>query len=386
MSIYVSQRGVARAVEKVYIGVRGVARELESIYVGVRGIARVVFKRFSFAKYRGTVEGLGTKRYRHAAASVGRYAVFVGGYLGNYSVTAAVEAYDDTLTKSAADNLPTAKDCICGASIGNYALFAGGSTYRLDVNVFNTWWAFDAYKTVDVYDQNLVHSTATDMPFTKRLLSAGNVGNYAVFAGGVNSVECSSACAYNAALTMMTCPNLSVARNSLAAASVGGYILFAGGKAKNAYQATVDAYDQNLTMLSLGELGTARSNLAGASTKQYALFGGGTTGSAVSNVDVYSASLTRYETSTALIFPAYDLSGLSVKDHAVFAGGQNGSADVYAVNIFDKNLTITRADDLTEAHASDVRQSAAFAGKYAVFAGGSNYKSALCTGADAYEI
>ena len=86
--------------------------------------------------YYGTATALSAARYDLAAASVGNYALFGGGYTG--AVSDVVDAYDTSLVRTAPTALSAARYALAAASVGNYALFGGGytTTYSAVVDVY----------------------------------------------------------------------------------------------------------------------------------------------------------------------------------------------------------------------------------------------------------
>lgn len=106
-----------------------------------------------------------------AATHVGEYALFSGG-------SNLADAYDNSLTHSSPDRLSrTNYSNFAATHVSNHALFGGGyygnsdSTYNIPV---------------DIYDTSLTRSQSSDAHTTYRryYLSATNIGNYALFAGG----------------------------------------------------------------------------------------------------------------------------------------------------------------------------------------------------------
>ena len=136
---------------------------------------------------------------------------------------------DGELVRSTPAGLSVARSSLTGASVGNYALFAGGysGNYR---------------NTVDAYNTSLVRSTPTALSRARQWLAGASVGNYALFAGGYDNSHRNTVDAYNTSLVRSTPAGLSVARSSLTGASVGNYALFAGGGTGTSQMNTVDAY------------------------------------------------------------------------------------------------------------------------------------------------
>ena len=272
-----------------------------------------------------------------SGASVGNYALFAcGTAVTSYSIgdtVDTVDAYNTSLTRSIPAALSLARAWCTGssrggASVGDYAIFAGG-------------WLRGSGSTirVDAYDKSLTRTAAANMSIHN--ISTGpsgtSVGNYALFV--VQSVTD----AYNTSLIKSTPTALSVSRYATASASVGDYALFAGGTTgyvnnANYYGVSdvVDAYNKSLIRSTPTVLSVARDCLAGASIgTDYALFGGGVSYTYSGEmpydvVDAYDKSLTR-STPTVLDVARYSLAGGSVGNYALFGGGKlyNSNSSTY---------------------------------------------------------
>lgn len=205
------------------------------------------------------------------AASLEGRAFFAGGASTNLSSNnrcANVEVYNGTLTRTAATNLSVARYSPRTATIGGRVLFAGG----------------DFTKVVDVYSASLTRTAAADL---SRSTSGGDastaVGNYAIFTSGLvvgsdgvgNFVGNTSCDVYNASLTKTTVTLLSVARINMSAGTVGDYALFAGGGNNSPYSDVVDACDTSLTRTTVTALDYPRRELSSATVGDYLLFAGG---------------------------------------------------------------------------------------------------------------
>ena len=110
---------------------------------------------------------------RYAAAAAVGHAIFAGGQTAS-GKTDAVEAYDTSLTKTMLTALPHACACPLSASVGNYAV----------INACDLSSADDVYVS---YDRSLTQRVETDVhPYWNAWGAAAAVGNYAIFAGGIN--------------------------------------------------------------------------------------------------------------------------------------------------------------------------------------------------------
>ena len=167
--VYIGVGGKARKVKKMYAGIGGKARKVKKAYVGVNGVARLFFSSGEL-RYYGTVAGLSVARSSLAAAAVGDYALFGGGYNPYNNPGPVVDVYQKSLVKSTSVSLFTKKYDLAAATVGNYALFASGK---------NT----NAYFTVEAFNASLVRSDAPGSAAVYDLAGV-SAGNYALFGGG----------------------------------------------------------------------------------------------------------------------------------------------------------------------------------------------------------
>ena len=360
-AVYVGVGSKARKMKKAYIGIGGKARKVKKMYVGVGGKARLCYSA-ELERY-GMAAALSAARDGMRAATVGKYALFAGGYgrsIFGYSVMSSVDAYNTSLTKSTPTKLSCTRCGHAAASVGGYALFAGGASS------YNILGYYDLVSSVDAYDASLTRSAAHIIGATAAIGGAA-VGNYALFAGGtfyeqINEDNVTSyVLAYDSSLTFTTAPWLSVARANVKGASVGNYALFAGGQT-TAFCTTVDAYNASLTRTTATALSSVENNSAAATVGNHAIFVGKT-----ASADIYDASLTK--TSAAILSTARTgLAATTVGDYAIFSGG--GVADFC-------DASLTRSSIGTSMTGDDM--GAATIGDYALFAGGhsgdTNYDS-----------
>ena len=133
-AVYVGVGSKARKMKKAYIGIGGKARKVKKMYIGVGGKARLCYSA-ELERY-GMAAALSTARYDMRAATVGKYALFAGGFAPNpffgEDASSSVDAYNTSLTKSTPTELSCKRCGHAAASVGGYALFAGGaSSYNL---------------------------------------------------------------------------------------------------------------------------------------------------------------------------------------------------------------------------------------------------------------
>ena len=360
-AVYVGVGSKARKMKKAYIGIGGKARKVKKMYIGdSSGKARLCYS--AELEKVGMAAALSTTRYDMRAATVGKYALFAGGYISKsiwgYVVGSSVDAYNTSLTKSTPTELSCKRCGHAAASVGGYALFAGGASS------YNLLGYGDLVSSVDAYDASLTRSAAHIIGATAAIGGAA-VGNYALFAGGtvysqINKDNVTSdVLAYDPSLTFTTAPLLSVARANVKGASAGNYALFAGGRA-GSFCTTVDAYNASLTRTTATALSSTKNNSAAATVGNHAIFVGNT-----ASADIYDASLTK--TSAAILSTARTgLAATTVGDYAIFSGG--GVADFC-------DASLTRSSIGTSMTGYDM--GAATIGDYALFAGGYSDEKSL---------
>ena len=245
---------------------------------------------------RTTATELSHDRDQFPATTVENYALFGGGFwyapngsLRTADTTAVVDAYDQNLTRTSVSELSQARNRFAATTTGNYALLGGGSSEMSN----------NAYATVDVYTDELVKITVSELSQARNYLAATTVGNYALFGGGVcfdgemSDISFDTVDVYDENLVRSTPTELSVERSQLTATKLGNYALFAGGQKrdessyKDYFYDVVDLIDKNLVRSTLTALHTGNNLLSSASVGNYALFAGGDYRNS-DVVDVYS--------------------------------------------------------------------------------------------------
>ena len=353
-AVYVGVGSKAHKMKKAYIGIGGKARKVKKMYIGVGGKARLCYS--AELEKVGMATALSTTRYDMRAATVGKYALFAGGLAPNPffgdDVSSSVDAYNTSLTKSTPTELSCKRCGHAAASVGGYALFAGGASSHNFLGYGNL------VSSVDAYDASLTRSAAHIIGATAAIGGAA-VGNYALFAGGtvysqINKDNVTSdVLAYDPSLTFTTAPLLSVARANVKGASVGNYALFASGRA-NDFCTTVDAYNASLTRTTATALSSEENRSAAATVGNHAIFVGST-----ASADIYDASLTK--TSAAILSTARNrLAATTVGDYAIFSGG--GVADFCDASLTRSSIGTSMTG--YEMGAATIGDYALFAGGY----------------------
>ena len=144
-----------------------------------------------------------------------------GGHQGTSSKSgyySTVDAYNASLTRSTPTALSVARyKLAAAAAVGNYALFIGGYYYDGEDRMSST--------RIDVYNTSLTRSTMTaDQDCFGN--AAASVGNYILYVK--NNVAGSVVATINASLTKGTAASLSTARYDLAAMTLGDFCSFRG--------------------------------------------------------------------------------------------------------------------------------------------------------------
>lgn len=372
--VYTGVSDVAARVRKIYIGVNGVAQKVRKGYIGIAGVARQFFASSGKVVFKQT-KLLSSARYDLNAATVGNYAVFgpgrtSNGFGGNY------DAYDSSL---ALMSISTAGETVAAgyaaATVGDYAIFAGGvSTVNSAEGPVSKCTAINNYLTKT--------AMADGLGYAKQDLGATTIGSYAIFAGGwmggnpTNQVE-----AFNASLTKTIVANLVEARAGLAGTTTRDYAVFADGYNKTSYTNRFDRYSASLTH-STGYLNgiTGMASYAAASVGKYALFVG-ETGYSINN----SGTVSTITSSTRT-----NLAATSLGDYAVFAGGTASAVSGnVSSTIYTYDTSLTRESKLS-LPVGRHKLAATTLGDYAMFGGGDTLNNISSTSpsnaVDIYEL
>ena len=185
------------------------------------------------------------------------YVLFCGGAISRYSssvtATNTVIAYDTSLTQSTATQLSSNAKFVGAATLNNVSFVAGGSSATGNQR-----------NAVEVYDESLTKSSAQNMPSALYKVSGDKIGTHVVFGGGLHNqyysyvshmTTYSQVIAYDQSRTLSSLTSLSVPRNTCGCAALDNCIVFAGGSynGEGGYtegiHCEVDAYDTSLTKL-----------------------------------------------------------------------------------------------------------------------------------------
>lgn len=235
--------------------------------------------------------------YSLAAASLGEYSLFSGGftqvYGGREGVVPSVTSYDTNLTSGTPEKLSQARGNHAGTNVGKYILFGGGRTSSTSYS-----------SVVDSYNEELTRETEPGLASTGYAYAASNE-NYAIFflQSGVGT-------AYSKDLTRTTIPQLTIGYGP--AARAGNYVVFGGTQ-------ETGAYDMFLTYKSCE---TKTYGGTGTTIRDYALFGGTEEGA-----DVYDILLTKTTVKGLPVSESITVA-TSIGDYAIF-GDRNRKAYAY---------------------------------------------------------
>ena len=323
--LYVEVGGKTRKAKKGYVSVNGKARKIKKAYVGVNGKARAFWSGGEL-RYYGRGTALSEARSELTATAIGGYALFAGGNNGNYSNV--VDAYNRSLTRTNPVGLEQYGVHIA-TSVGQYAIIA--------TNDLSTSFIDDVADSYVIYNNSLTKISNNIGTTVKARTGKGvaNVGNYALFAGGVegsllNPSYCADVDAYNTSLTRISVTAIDSGIDSVrCSASIGSsYVLFRVGIAALP-PFTINAYDASLTKRSVTVPNRDSYEMAAASSENYAIFADRY------YVVAYNDSLT-CSMMTPLSDERVEGAAATVGNYVLFAGGLNsGKKDIVDVYTID---------------------------------------------------
>lgn len=263
-------------------------------------------------------------------ARAGNYAIFAGGISSGYT-PALGTAYDTTLTQSSNENWTIPRVQRVGAtSSAHHAIFGAG---EISSNVFSA--------ATDAFDETLVKSAPAPFATARGYYGATFINGHAIFAGGhTASSPTSETEAYGPDLEKLMLTSLSFVTYSPGAANTKKYALIVGGQAASKVLSTANAYSEELTRVIAPSLSVERQHPLGGSILDLALFAGGqcSNGEATSVVDCYDDDLT-HTTQSNLSIPreihsSASLCGATVDNFLLFGGGQDGATYYDTVDVY----------------------------------------------------
>lgn len=358
--IYAGVNDKACKVKRIYIGVSGKARSVKKAYIGVNGKARLCWIKAGLYYCTGKMPELSVGRSGLAAAASYNHALFGGGSsaysTGKLNI---VDGFNNKLTKIDVAPLNSKRTNLTATFHRAYAgvIFCGG---------------FDESKVsgiVDVYNRNLVKTTASKLSVDRCALASATNAYNAIIAGGYKAnIESNTVDSYDASLTKSSISNLSQRRHHLSGSGTAdnsGIVLFGGGEYSYKYADDVDGYSVLSTKYSVASLSIGRSKLASAPIGKYIIFAGGYNKGDLTDVDLYDKSFTKVSTIAPMSIGRSLFSATRVGNYVIFSGGYNRE-DLRIADIYDIDLVRTTMTVSFNARGSV----AASIGNYAIFAGG----------------
>lgn len=236
-----------------------------------------------------------------------------------------------------ATDITVDRTCMSGVTMGSYALFVGGlrSVNYSDDTPSNS---------IDIYDNKLVHTTNTLSGSRYRMAGVG-MTDWSLFAGGKTGADENTNCSAtvykidNNFVKTVASTGLTTAVWAVAGSSVGDYALVAGGRTntRSGVVSNVAAYNKSLTKTVVSSLTTANAFMAGCRLNDnLVIFGGG---NKESKINSYNSSLTQ-GASSQTFYDNKNMGTAVLNGKAVYAGGYNndgtGKPQVY---LFDSSLT-----------------------------------------------
>ena len=236
-----------------------------------------------------------------------------------------------------ATDITVDRTCMSGVKMGNYALFAGGLR---SVNYSGD----TPSNSIDIYDDKLVHTTNT-LPGSRYYMAGVGMTDWSLFAGGktgANEDTYCSATVYkidNNFVKTVASTGLTTSVWAVAGASVDNYALVAGGRTSTSsgVVSNVAAYNKSLTKTVVSSLTTANAFMSGCRLNDdLAIFGGGNKSSKVNG---YNGSLTQI-LSPETFYDNKNMGTAVLNGKAVYAGGyDNNGTGKSQVYLFDSSLT-----------------------------------------------
>ena len=287
-------------------------------------LACVLFAPSAAAQW--TTATLSVPRTVLAAETVGRKALFAGGYVPSFGASDVVDIYDDG-TGQWSTALLSSPGAGCAARVGSKVFFAGGICA-------GPACTGGPSGVVDIYDDSSGAWSTANLSSVRGDLDAVAVGTQVLFAGGLTVQDqqgLDTVDIYDDATGVWSTATLSVGRFDMAVVSVGSKAIFAGGGLMaGPYVPTdvVDIYDAATGTWSTATLSAPLANGVATSVGSRAYF----SGNGASVVDVYDDTTGTWFTMPA---PNSHRAGAATSNgaQALFAGGF--SSGVHDVSVFD---------------------------------------------------
>lgn len=315
--------------------------------------------------YKGVADSLSTARYYLAGASVGQYALFLGGYNPDSSsrVYSTVDAFDPSLIRTSASTLGVARNSLGSSSTNNFAIVCGGQQKIAGQSGYTASNSCDAYNTSLVrnepnkigtptteiegtsigdlsfffaegyiysYNNQLVYQQTESAFVSGIICPASSTENYAIassYSGGVIAI--------NGAFVQQQLDPLSVNRYNTGASTAGGTVLFVGGYNGSNYYDNSDGYTNDLTHIIADPLNFKRQNESGTRLGNNAVFAGGSgpSGNDYKQADSYNKNLVHFTPGSISSNRTY-LAAATLNRYALFAGGMYSGNAYNTVDYF----------------------------------------------------
>lgn len=288
--------------------------------------------------YQGVATPLSENTYYLGSANTGDYLLFGGG-----TTSRVMNWYNNALVKGTATSLGSLYwGYTKGGSVGDKAIFCDG------INVV-------------YYNNSLVKTTLSDLPNRMTYFTVAKNQSYVMFGASSDGSSGTLVFAYNSNATRTKPTQLSKGRNYAAGGNVGDYAIFAGGRSGSTVSTNVtDAYNLNLTRIVPDALSLGKSYAATANLADKILIGGGTT----NRIEIYTSDLTRTSVST-FYSNRILLTGGNLRNFAIFAGGKTYNN----VDSYNSDLVKVEEEPLSVARGS---LASGNIGEYYLVAGGSD--------------
>lgn len=330
--VYFGVDNKARKCKKLYFGVDNIARKVKKMYFGVNGQARICYS--AGLTMLSNVGQLDYITYSSECSKVGNYMLHARAYDN-------VKTLNKDWVVGTATNFNYNRRNYSGSWNPNYALFCGG----------NGEWNSD---NIDAYDSSLVRTSTARLGAARGGISVGNIGIYAVTAGGFAGWggSGSSVGRYeffdNSLVRVVDIYDSRVNRSGMGIARTDSYIILAGGMITNS--GTSQAVDTAVSINASGVLNTITSlpqvlsSTNGANSRKYAFI---MTKQGRANVFAYSNNLT-LNTLPQQLYSSVADNFINIGDDAVaFGGGRENSIYPIGITIFNDNLVMSVSEEAT---------------------------------------
>lgn len=303
-------------------------------------------------------------------------------YIGIGGVARPCLSSDAVYKYGALTDLQAARVLMAAGSNDSLAIFAGGERYGKSSEIATDYLFAD----VDAYNASLSKVNVSALAVQTRSITAYSEPTRVLLFGGYMATYAvsSAVMSYNTSGTQSTPANLTTARCNTGVAKAGTHIVVAGGGTKNQVISNVDIFSASLTRTVGEALHVARTGPLYGKAGSRALFYGGDTYNSFANdrvdtIDYYDASLTHGYTTGHDEVCARN----RYQSYNGFVSNEIGLViDVgYHMGIYNESLTYQQSAQIT-AHRSRALSSL---GAYIIAAGGSSGSNNSVTTVNTYD-